>query len=381
MTVQKSPKKSLSSLFIISTALISGVLALLTPDWKQQLLAAYGVDAAIERANIVATTEMQTKITQSSISAKISEIPDAELNTLGSRLNQLRLDNNESPNFLSAGDHNENFDRLGLFMNGNYTFGEGMGFEQKGTGTTLGADYRLTDYFVLGLLFAYNYTQADFNQSAGMMETDAFSGALYGSFMADNGFYMTGVVSGKALDYQVQRNIANTHVTGKNNGDKYTLNISSGYDHQLNGLTLTPQLRLNYSHVHIDPMNEQGRADLALHMDAQNFDTLKSSLGMQAAYPLSFSWGVLMPTLAVDWTHEFFYSSRSINAYFIQDSGWSNKTFDIVTNSLEKDFMNLSVGASVQLKQGLSMFFNYESILAHKTVKSHLLTAGVRIEF
>lgn len=372
-------QKSTQSIFIVSTSIVCGMLALLAPDWKRQLLASYEFEAEVERAKIVKTTKAQAKATQSTVSAKISEIPDAELNTIGSRLTQVRRGSPETTtNHAAAGD---NFDRLGVFINGNYTFGEGLGFEQDGAGTTLGADYRFTDNLVLGVVFAYNHTEADFDNSQGNMDTDALSGALYGSFFTENGFYIDGVFSGKSVDYEIQRNISNTSVIGENSGTKYNVNVSGGYDVQINGLTLTPQLRVNYSNNHIEAMDERGAADLILHYGEQNFDSLKTSLGAQLSYPLSFSWGVLMPTISADWTHEFFYSPRTIDAHFIQDSGIPSNAFEIVTNGLEKDFMNLGVGASAQLKHGVSMFVNYDTILAHKYIESHLFTAGVRVEF
>ena len=347
---------------------------------------------------------------------------DSYLNTLGSRTQQIRegqqegvrltgLDikdsngNSLSANQLAqindylnreaAGDDDTGFDRLGFFMNGSYAFGKRdntdkeLGFDEYGYGTTLGVDYRLLDNFVLGAAFGYNYMKSDYISSLGQMESDAFSGALYGTFYLDNGFYVEGSVSGTSLDYNSQRNIiytansdsVKTATTGENSGHKYNINLATGYDYYLEGLRLSPQLKVNYANVHIDELYEQGGQGLALHVEDQDFDSLSTSLGFQTSYPLSFSWGVLIPSFSADWTHEFLYSARTINASFMQDLGSSKSKFRIYTDNPDRDFVNISAGASAQLKYGVAMFFNYESILTHRHIDSHLFTGGVRVEF
>ncbi|NOQ35833.1 MAG: autotransporter domain-containing protein, partial [Methylococcaceae bacterium] len=351
---------------------------------------------------------------------------DAYVNTLGSRTQQIRQGDqqgvrltglsikdshgkslstnklaqiNEYLNKGSAGDESE-FDKLGFFMNGSYVFGKRdatdkeLGFNEYGYSTTLGVDYRILDNLVLGVAFGYTYKNNSYIDSLGTMETDDFSGALYGTFYLDNGFYIDASVSGTSSNYQNQRNInytanigitggeaVDTHTSGENNGHKYNINIASGYDFYMEGLRLSPQLKLNYSNVHIDDLYEQGGQGLALHIEDQDFDALSTSLGFQTSYPFSFSWGVLVPTLAVDWTHEFLYSARTIHANFIQDLGSSKTSFHIFTDNPDRDFVNVSAGASAQLKHGIAMFINYETILAHRHIDSHLFTAGVRIEF
>jgi len=61
-------------------------------------------------------------------------------------------------------------------------------------GVTVGADYRVTDHFVLGAAFGYAHTSADLNLG-GELTGDSGKGSLYGTYY-DHGFYVNGIVGG-----------------------------------------------------------------------------------------------------------------------------------------------------------------------------------------
>lgn len=316
----------------------------------------------------------------------------------GNLLSKTELDKLSSAlNPLAAGDGSSVFDRLGIFVNGSIDIGDrnttlneiGFGVDQYGT--TAGIDYRFTDNFIMGAAFGFQHADTEYASSLGSMDSDSFSGSLYGTFYTDNGFYIDGIFSGSSLKYETRRNIeytvsagstvldaVRTTAFGNNEGREYNASLNGGYNFNFGGLTLTPQARVEYINTQIDALNETGGRGWALHIDEQEINSLTSALGGQAAYPFSFTWGVLIPTLRAEWVHEFMNGNRTITAHFMQDP--SKTRFNILTDSPDRDFMYLGAGLSAQFTHGISAFVNYETLLAHKFASNHSFTGGVRFE-
>jgi hypothetical protein len=80
------------------------------------------------------------------------------------------------------------FDKLGVFANGNFSLGDRdrtdreAGFDFHTLGTTAGIDYRFTNNFILGGAFGYASTDADLDTAGGSLDTNQYSGSIYGTY-------------------------------------------------------------------------------------------------------------------------------------------------------------------------------------------------------
>jgi outer membrane lipase/esterase len=352
----------------------------------------------------------------STLSSRISAIRTGRVSG-GLQLSGLMLDNNGNPasvtqlaklnrstNKAAAGD--SNFDRLGIFVNGNIGFGDrrattnDAGYNQDTHGATAGVDYRFTDHFLLGTAFSYNNSRTGYTgnlgtmENLGKLETDSYSGALYGSFFMDNGFFVDGIFSGSHADYASNRRIqysiptdlptdpggfsGSTIATGKNQGDEFNFAVTSGFNFNQGGLTVTPQIRVDYTSTHVDPLNEQGGEGWALHIDRQAFESLQTAAGLQMAYTVNLPWAVIIPTVRAEYVHEFQNDSRNIRAYY---RGNTNKTyFNITTDNPDRDYIVASAGLSAQFAHGISAFVNYDTVQAHSYINNHNFSGGIRME-
>lgn len=419
----------LRSVSIFLSSLLCGILAFFTPNWHKPLLA-YGaltpnqtyVFSAIQKAcsnspsdsqlstvscDLLSgissgslSTDVLTQITTEQTGSQSTNaliMNNGRVSRLGSRIASfrpggfngvVRLSQADSLNMAAAGDQSGIFEKLGFFINGNGGFGDRtttineIGYNRDQQGTTAGVDYRFNDNFLMGVAFSYDHANNDFYQSLGRMQSDSYSGAIYGSFTMDN-FFVDGFFSGSALDYTGTRHIqytgVNTNASSNNGGTEYNVSLTGGYNFNIKGLTLTPQVRFDYITTQVDAVDETGGSGWALHVDKQNFDSIKSSLGTQASYAISFPWGVLLPTVRLDWVHEYANDARVMTAYFNQDP--SKTRFNIVTDNPDRDFINLGAGVSAQFAHGISTFVNYETIQAHRYIGNHAFTAGVRLAF
>jgi outer membrane autotransporter protein len=302
----------------------------------------------------------------------------------------ITLNGNRLVNKEAAGD--EDFSRLGVYANANIGFGNRVatanakGYKLDLHGTTLGVDYRFNDQFLLGTAFNYQNSRAGFLNNQGSLETDKFTGTLYASFFTGSGFFVDGIFSGSHQNYDSTRHIEytvpgetiNTDVRGKNNADEYNVAMTTGYNFRLANLTITPQIRVDYTTTQVDALDETGGEGWSMHINDQQFESLQTVPGLSLSYPVSLSWAVIMPTVRAEYVHEFNNDSRAIITHFAQDP--SKNRFNIFTDSPDRDYINLNAGISAQFKYGISAFVNYETVQAHSYVNNHNFTGGVRFE-
>jgi outer membrane autotransporter protein len=154
--------------------------------------------------------------------------------------------------------------------------------------------------------------------------------------------------------------------------------MTTGFNFNFKGLTITPQIRVNYATSEVDAVKEQQGQGWELNIDQQHFESLQTAPGVRASYAISTPWAVIMPMVRAEYVHEFQNDSRTITAYFLQDS--QQRRFNIVTDKPDRDFINLSAGMSAQFAHGLSAFVVYDTIQAQRYVNNHNFTGGVRFQ-
>ncbi|QBQ53097.1 autotransporter outer membrane beta-barrel domain-containing protein [Nitrosococcus wardiae] len=282
--------------------------------------------------------------------------------------------------------------RLGIFVNGLGGFGDvdstfnQLGFDFDSSGVIAGVDYRFTDNFILGLAFNYLRTDTDFDREGGQLDSDTYSGSIYGTFYATNSFHVDWVATYGGIDYDSTRNISyavpgdvvNTQSTSSPEGNQFSAAISAGYDFSLNALTISPYVRGEYINLDIDSFSERDILGWGVRYSDQTIESLTTAVGTQIAYAVSTQWGVLQPFIRGEWFHEYEDDSRNISATFVEAGG--NVPFNIVTESPDRNFYTFGVGISGTFAKGVSAFFNYDVLLDREDISSHVFLVGARME-
>ncbi len=115
------------------------------------------------------------------------------------------------------------------------------GFEQDIHSLQLGADVVLSNNFRLGGFIGNARSDVDFNNDYGSGKVKGQSFGLYGTYLADNGFYWDNIAKYDRLK-------AENHETGKRKYHGYTLSTEVGRIHTLGaGWTITPQLQFAWT--------------------------------------------------------------------------------------------------------------------------------------
>jgi outer membrane lipase/esterase len=299
--------------------------------------------------------------------------------------------------------------RLGVFINGNYATGtldrtsREAGVDFDSGGFTAGVDYRLTPNLILGAAFGYLRTSADYSQSGGSLDSDDYSGTLYGTYYVTDQFYLDGTATVGGTDYSIDRRIqyavpgvpqtgggittVNQTARADTGAIWYAFGLSGGYDFQFSGFTVGPIGRLAYVRTEIDSYQEKidsttAGSGLALNVGSQTVESFTTSLGGQASYSFSTPFGVIVPTVRFEWIHEFLNDARSIKAHFVQDPTPSTgTTITWKSDQPDRDFFTIGAGLAATFPRGFSAFVLYETVVDLRDVTVHSVVGGVRMTF
>lgn len=347
----------------------------------------------------------------------------ASFNTIANRLSALRIGSkgfqvagltNANPVNLAslspvlggaAGDSFEGWDsQLGGFVNGAYNTGNidsefnQLGYNFNAGSINLGLDYRFNPSLVLGTAFTYMRSESSFDQNNGSLNSDSYTGALYGNYFATDNLYLDGIATFGSIDYDSTRRIdyktfekgpntpiknINTAATASPEGNQYSVSLGTGYNYYQQQWLVNPYAKINYIKLDVDSFSENGGAGWGMAFDKQTVESVTSTLGTQISYVLNTSWAVLIPDLHGEWHHQYEDSSRNIAVKFLgnTNSTTRGRSFDTLTSAPDRNYFMVGTGVSGTFAKGISAFLNYDALLGYRNIESHLFTLGARVEF
>lgn len=290
--------------------------------------------------------------------------------------------------------------RLGVFVTGDISTGErdetdlesGLDFDT--VGITVGADYRITDQFILGGALGFINTEAELANDAGDLDTQGVSLSLFGTYYSPQNYFVDFSATLGSNEFDQKRRIVysldgladvNQTLKADYDGDMVSLFIGSGYDFNRGAWSFGPRADLEYIKSDVDRFTEEvsdPTADgggWATRVDENDQRWLTLKLGAKVSYTHSTDWGVLIPYARLDWLHEFEDDAQVITAYLVDDP--AGLGIEMQTDDPDQDYLRLRFGTSAQFQNGVVGFIDFGTILAHSEWTSHTLSAGLRMEF
>jgi outer membrane autotransporter protein len=290
--------------------------------------------------------------------------------------------------------------RLGVFVTGDITTGErdetdlesGLDFDT--VGITIGADYRITNHFILGGAVGFIDTEAELENDVGDLDTQGFNLSLFGTYYSPQNYFIDFSATIGTNDFDQKRRIVytldgladvNQSLKADYDGDMVSLFVGSGYDFNRGAWSFGPRADLEYIKSDIDEFTEEvsdPTADgggWATRVDDTDQRWLTLNLGGKISYTHSADWGVLIPYARLDWLHEFEDDSQVITAHFVDDP--AGLGIEVQTDEPDTDYLRLRFGTSAQFPNGMVGFIDYATILAHSEWSAHTISAGLRMEF
>ncbi len=289
--------------------------------------------------------------------------------------------------------------RLGLFLNGNVSYGErdrtknNSGFKLDIEGITAGMDYRFTDKFIGGLAIGYSSSDLDYANDGGILEGSSTFYSAYTSFYSDKNYYIDSSLTYADTEFDVTRHIKYRDMSGlvdlrrggSTNGEQLLATVDFGWDYNDGPWTFGPNGSFSYSDTSIDGYAERGDSGLELQYSGQDNITSTLGLGFHGSRVFLMDWGVLIANLNGNYYREFKNQNGIIRASFVHDPfrfDDTNPTNEmlIISDIPDRNYFSLGLGLAAQFKYGLSGFIDYQSLLKADDIESRDFSFGLRYE-
>jgi outer membrane lipase/esterase len=376
-------------------------------------------------ANVLRAATAEEAATQGTQAVELSALRGGNIIA---RLTQLRTASAGGPGFAfdegsgtatfshdyggSAGD--ETFGPWSVWLNGTLTTGDRdeteneAGFDFDGGAITFGADYRTSDNTFVGLSATWGTANADLVNGSSV-DSDGFGLLGYFTTYLQNDIFVEGTLGFGSRDYDQSRRIsydvpnaggsAVTQVRQSANSstdsDEIVASVGVGKDINRGANNFTFSGYLTYLDIDIDGYQENISGNnapgfgLALEVDKQSVESLRSVIGFQFSRPISTSRGVTVPFLRADWIHEFKNDQRQTRArfdndpyttggFFLPDGTPASSTFALLTEDPDEDYFRLGAGVSSVWSGGWQGFAALDGLVGLKNINAYGITLGVR---
>jgi outer membrane autotransporter protein len=316
------------------------------------------------------------------------DIAGSQQRQIEQRLEQLRCEGSNDPACAGgAAADSVSYEGLGVFVSADYQHKDKtatnfeLGYDSDSVGPTVGVDYRLGTSGVIGGAFDYNHVFGDYKGSYGDFDTDAFTFVLYGSYYPTDQSFIDLALGAGPKHFEndhVDEGGGPSRVGGATNGFEFTADLSGGYDFSFGAFTVGPRLGLHYKRTDLNGFTETSADPGAItntYLDQED-DSFTGTIGAQASYAISTSFGVVVPQINAEYVREFL-DGRESQSAILDCCG--PVTFKL--DQPDRNHFNLGAGVVVVLPDGISPFLNYEAEVANYLEETHTVTAGVRMGF
>jgi outer membrane autotransporter protein len=242
-----------------------------------------------------------------------------------------------------------------------------------------GLDYRLDDHFTVGALFAYAHTDADLDARNSSATVDSYSPGIYASYV-DGPWYGNFLGAYTRNAYTEDREIDINGLGGDNHGgtsgNQGSANLTGGYEFQQGAFKFGPVASLQYVHLSIDSIQEQGPT--ALDINDQNQDSLRSLLGFEGRFNARVGAVSLTPHVSASWQHEYMDNGGGITSQF---DGAGGGSFSVQTDTPDRDSAFIDAGLDATVSKNVTVFVDYEAQAGQNNFFAQSAQGGVKIGF
>ena len=173
---------------------------------------------------------------------------------------------------------------------------------------------------------------------------------------------------------------------GDTDGDQLFIGLNTGYMLNRGGWRFGPTASLTYLDGSIDGFTERARGDSSaawnFTVDGQDVESMRFSVGAQADYAISTSFGVLIPGVRASYVYESEDSGdvvnlRLANNPFAEDDLDSGQ-IRVATDDRDSSFFDASLNLSGQFVMGISGYLSYQFYSAYDDYSQDGFTIGLR---
>ena len=271
--------------------------------------------------------------------------------------------------------------RIGVFITGTGEFAKvgdtarARGYDLATGGFTLGVDYRVNEHFTVGLNTGYARTGSD-GSGGSRVSVDGAKLGAYATYFTGEGFYADAAVQGGYNSYDTRRSALQGTASGSTTGGEVTALIATGFDFTGDALRIGPTASFQYTHIGFSEYAESGSL-APLRYGSQSSTSMRTALGLKAAYELHYGTVVVRPELRAAWQHEFGDVQYAIDSAL----AGGGPTFTVQGAEIGRESLLLGTGVAVLWNERTATYLFYDGELGRTNYSSNNVSAGVRLSF
>lgn len=268
---------------------------------------------------------------------------------------------------------------------GAYVMGTVAVEEEKGSdalkmrtqGVSLGADYRMGRQSAAGMALGLSRSSTDVAGLADAQRARGTSLTVYGSYEPAPRWYLDGALSFARNRFELQRNTpAGGMARAETDGTGSGLSLTAGYQFLGQRSVVSPYLRTELLRVTVDGYTETGDSPVALGQ--QRVDSNAVIAGTEFQFIVPSRMAIWVPHARLEWQHQSQRNRENLSATLV---GAGVQVAVDPQASADRNFGNVSLGLSAQLRRGLALFVDYEALFAKDDVSERRLNFGAKLEF
>ena len=276
---------------------------------------------------------------------------------------------------------------LAFWTDGFVNFGSndtrhGRGTDFTTVGLSGGLDYRVSSALTLGVGLGYGNDRSLIGSDDTRSDADAISAAVYASFHPMPQVFIDGVLGYSWISFDSRRYVtadpSSGYARGSRDASQVFGSLTGSYEHRQGNLLLAPYGRLNAAITRFDAFSESGGGMYALHYGDQTQRYVTSFLGLRSSYDLPTSWGMVTPTLRIEWGHNFSNSGGVDLSYADLVGG---PVYRLNTDPLSSNFVNVDLGADISLSKLWLLGIGYKTSLGASGEQNQLFRIGLTSRF
>ena len=254
---------------------------------------------------------------------------------------------------MSSGD--SVFERAAMWVQGLFNHSKlddtskAYGFDADSSGVAMGAEKYINDDVKVGLGYAYTNTDID-----GFMrdtDVDTHTAFVYGEYKPSN-WYVNGIASYGWSDYSEDKTISGIGVKADYDVETFGLQAMTGYDMQVKGFGLTPEVGLRYVHI-----SQDGYTDSAdQKVSGNDSDILTGVIGAKVSKTWTLENGMnIKPEARIAATYDLM--NDDVNSVVTLANG---SAYMVEGDALDRFGMEFGAGVTAELNDNVEFALGYE---------------------
>ncbi|QQE13360.1 autotransporter domain-containing protein [Planctomycetota bacterium] len=254
-----------------------------------------------------------------------------------------------------------------------------LGYQGYTANVILGADTKVNENLILGVLGSFGQSKVDFNDDIAQTDITSIRSGVYGSYYLTPNIYFDSIAS---LGYnwnESTRNIEIGDVDSEADSEFTSFDASLytgvGYEMKLGSFSFVPNAWIQYTYYSQEEITEEGAGNIGTNIDEYNTNSLRTQIGAKFTRFMEYKGRPFVPEFSIGWAHEWL-EPYDMDATFIGD----DTPFTYNPGITNEDAYLLGLGVTTLLNERTSFFTKYDGEFGDDG-SVHGLTLGLKVKF